>query len=275
MRLFNKCKDAAAYQLRRTLGLPAKDVREEWRRLNWLVHSPRAVPGEVNWQGISLRYSDGFALYSQLYEAFVQKQYDFYPGKRDPVLFDVGAHVGIVSLRWSQLFPGASITSIEADAKIASMLEHNLSVAGVNNIKVRAQAAWTHNRGVCFRSSGIDDGHVAADEDKAGKAPSVDLAELLPDEVDFLKMDVEGAEFELLPHLSASGKLKGVRRIFLELHQWDEGISRIPEVMYLLQKNGFDCRVVASMLFKPANVGVFSDTGWGKSHVLLAAQQKT
>jgi FkbM family methyltransferase len=224
--------------------------------------------------GMDMRYADGGAFYAQLHEVFLQGAYDFSPDSRSPVLVDCGAHVGLVSIRWSKLFRDAEITAVEADPEIAAMLAHNLGAAGATNCRVLTKAAWTHDRGVSFHRSGVDDGHVNdGGQGKDELVPSLDLAELMPDVVDFLKMDVEGAEFQLLPHLAARGKLQGVRRIFLELHEWGGETSRIPEAMHLLQKEGFDCRVVGSVLFKPPEACVFSEEGWANSHVLVAGRR--
>jgi FkbM family methyltransferase len=63
--------------------------------------------------------------------------------------------------------------------------------------------------------------------------------------IDFLKIDVEGAELEVLR--GAEESLKVTRNIAMELHY--EGEEE--EVKDYLEKRGFEVRVIGSMLYAP------------------------
>jgi hypothetical protein len=95
-------------------------------------------------------------------------------------------------------------------------------------------AAWTHGRGVVIK--GVKMGRVLdehVDRKLSGKlpewkAPSVDLgAYLLANftKADFvvLKMDIEGGEWVLLPHLLSTGALDLVDELMLECHPQNTG----------------------------------------------------
>jgi hypothetical protein len=100
-------------------------------------------------------------------------------------------------------------------------------------------AAWTHDRGVVIK--GVKMGRVVdklsegsnakKDSRPEWKAPSVDLgAYLLKNftKADFvvLKMDIEGGEWVLLPHLLETGALDLVDELMLECHpQGSETVS--------------------------------------------------
>ena len=57
---------------------------------------------------------------------------------------------------------------------------------------------------------------VAIDKDGSIKFNTVNRNEFLQEEVDFLKVDIEGAEHEVLPAIS--NNLRNVKFLFLELH---------------------------------------------------------
>ena len=83
---------------------------------------------------------------------FVQKQYDFASHKKSQSLIDCGAHVGLVSMRWRQLFADASIIAVEADPTIGDLLKKNVEF---KKIQVIHKAAWTNEQGIKFRSTGV------------------------------------------------------------------------------------------------------------------------
>lgn len=258
--------------LRKALHIKPYNTQEEWERLIWLKKMPRARKGQIKWQKNEIHYKDGYVLHEQLNEVFLQKQYDFKTDKDNPILIDCGAHVGLVSLRWRQLFPSASITAIEADPEIGILLEANLASAGFENVRVIKKAVWVDDNGVKFNQSGLDNGNVDLNGKSGITVASVDLASIIAEEVDFLKMDIEGAEYKVLQRLSDTKKLSNISRIVIEFHHWNSDINPLPEALHLLQKNGFDSRIVSSVLFKKRTDPVFSGQGWVHSHVVVAAK---
>jgi hypothetical protein len=92
------------------------------------------------------------------------------------------------------------------------------------NFTFYQEAVWTHGRGVP-----ITDGQMASisltNEMTAALFPSVDIAELLSTRLaltaeDFVvvKMDVELAEWQLVPHLASRGSLGLIDEMYLECH---------------------------------------------------------
>ena len=52
------------------------------------------------------------------------------------------------------------------------------------------------------------------------------LAELGRDRIDYVKINIEGAEYELLDHLAAAGVLPRVRYLLIQFHEWIDGAYR-------------------------------------------------
>lgn len=228
---------------RRLKLLGRNDPGAEVQRLFWLLQEPKYRPGTLHWRGQSLRYADGPALYYQLNDIAVERAYDFSCPQADPRILDVGAHIGLASLRLRTLFPAARITAFEPDPALLQLLRANLVAGGDDRTQVIAAAAWKADGVARFAATGDDSGGLSPDG--SIEVPTVDLARLCleGDAVEFLKLDVEGAEFDVIEHLRAQGALARVRRIFIEMHQWGGNTPRFHEIMATLAGCGFNYRI--------------------------------
>ncbi len=91
-------------------------------------------------------------------------------------------------------------------------------------------AAWTDDFGVCLQVDGVCTAIIADGEPVASFDFSAWLA-TLPREADIIvKMDIEGAEYRLLPALHDSGMDKRLSLVVLETHSDEEFLGRVPGV---------------------------------------------
>lgn len=199
---------------------------------NW----PRRQPGLLMIGGKVLRYADLHSFYHQARQIFGERLYDFRCGVPAPRILDCGAHIGLASLFFKEQFPAARIEAFEADAELADTCRKNLAAFGVDVGVVQA-AVWTHDRGVSFATTHDDAGHVVAGS--GGDAvPSLRLKTLLEAErVDFLKLDVEGAEFDLIADCGDS--LDNVDRLVIEVHAMGGEQAQIGHLLKDLEVRGF------------------------------------
>ena len=65
------------------------------------------------------------------------------------------------------------------------------------------------------------------------------LSSYLTTDVDFLKLNIEGAELDVLTEAAASGCLPRVRAMVIEYHGWADGEQRLGPLLSLLDANGF------------------------------------
>ena len=125
----------------------------------------------------------------------------------DPVrtIVDLGANVGYASLHLATLYPDAKILAVEMDAGNALACRENLRVLG-DRAQVVCAAAWTSNGEVKYGGPRVIESSVcgtrARQRPEVRCAPARSIDTLLHDAgfetVDYLKMDIEGAEVELL-----------------------------------------------------------------------------
>lgn len=92
---------------------------------------------------------------------------------------------------------------------------------------------------VNFYPDGADGGTISyADKNiKAVKVPAVLLGDYIKKPVDFLKIDIEGAEYDVLD--SIVNKLDMVKNIFIEYHSFVDQPQQFGEILDILKKSGF------------------------------------
>lgn len=185
--------------------------------------------------GFKIKVPDALSFIWQYKEIFVDQSYKFNSKNINPVIIDCGSNIGLSALYYNMEYPNANIYCIEADPGIAKILSENL-VANNCKATIIPKAAWIHNNGVTFSSEGSDSGSVGTGD---VNIDSLDLAEYLRgfEEIDFLKMDIEGAENTVIPHIA--NELKKVNTLFLEYHSSYTENQKLNELLSILKNAGF------------------------------------
>jgi len=141
---------------------------------------------------------------------FEDREYaDFFPFYKKSTIIDIGAHYGYFSLFAAQnSAQGSRIIAVEPDRANFKMLEKNIASSGCENIAALNYAVGSED-GVSRLYHGRSTNHsILQSYDLLNKdlpydeVNSISLEKLLTDknveQVDFLKVDCEGAEFPIL-----------------------------------------------------------------------------
>jgi FkbM family methyltransferase len=86
-------------------------------------------------------------------QIFVEKQYEFSPGKPPAVIVDAGANIGLASIFFAQRFPSAKIYAIECESSNFAALEAN--VAPFPNVIPIHAALWDHDGSISVVDPGL------------------------------------------------------------------------------------------------------------------------
>lgn len=170
-------------------------------------------------------------------------------------ILDIGAGLGDFAVFAAQRAPHGRIYAYEPAPDSAELLRRNLILNGISNVEVHEMAvsdrtgvlALDISRGAAVQyrtthstTSASSSGHIAV--------RCISLTEVLtsfPEEsCDFLKIDVEGAEYEMLFNLDDSS-LGRVRRICLEYHEGATKYSRT-DLEHFFTAHGWRVRVYPS-----------------------------
>lgn len=210
---------------------------------------PRYIPGQTRLFGKPLRYADSSSYYFMHEEIFTQKAYEFATDNPAPRIIDGGANIGLATIYFKRHFPEARLTAFEADPEIASILKSNLMTQEIYGVDVREAALWSAAGNISFTAEGADGGMIGPQSSKSRKVPALPLSQFLDEPIDFLKLDIEGAEFEVLS--SCRSKLGSVHKAFIEYHSRSSDSQELPELLTLLKESGFRCFIASPSIFNP------------------------
>ena len=219
-------------------------ARSRDAELERLMGVPRDEPGVTNVLGRAFAFLDARA-FCELYRSiYIREIYRFEPRRPSPLVLDCGANIGLATRYFKQVMPDARVMAFEPDAVAAGALMRNLDFGGIDDVQVRNQAVWVFDGQVAFARGPIDRGRVAGhivdehrEEEGVDGVPCVRLRDLLVEPVDLLKLDIEGAEVDVLD--DCGDRLDLVERLFVEYHGFAGHPQRLSQMLALLSDAGF------------------------------------
>ncbi len=133
-------------------------------------------------------------------------------------ILDLGANVGYTAVDLAARHPGARVIAVELDLDNAALAARNLRPYGERCAVLRA-AIWSHDGEVAYGGDSAWGLHVVPGESETRSAPALRVSTLLRhfglDRVDYVKMDIEGGEVEVLRD---EGWMEKVGSIKVEVH---------------------------------------------------------
>ncbi len=161
-----------------------------------------------------------------LEQIFVRQEYDFDVARHPLSILDAGANIGLASIALANRFPRARIIAIEPEAGNFALLERN--VAPYPNITPVRAALWHDNSTVTIVDPGL--GHWGfmvrsgvrkrAPGNESSQVPAMTVDAIMQkyglERIDILKMDIEGAEYEVFD--DPSRWISKVGALIIELH---------------------------------------------------------
>jgi FkbM family methyltransferase len=207
----------------------------------WVIDWPgESVPMEKPWPSPSPAQWDVLAR-----DVFLQ---EYTPSTGD-VVVDIGAGVGWELNLFSRLVgPSGRVVAVEADPETFRWLERRRELNGLSNVAA-IQAAVTAEPGeVLISSEGFHEEHRLVDSGPGHRVRALTLDGLLAEHeisrLDFLKMNIEGAERLALVGMDASAK--SVRNLAVSCHDYmadrggDGSMRTHAFVRDLLLRHGFE-----------------------------------
>ena len=158
-------------------------------------------------------------------ELYVAEVYYFSTTSPEPLIVDCGSNIGLAVLYFKRLYPKCRIIAFEPDRATFEMLEQNVRTNNLADVTLVQKALYDSVGSIPFFISPEQPGLLVQSTRKENLARSQEtlvetetLSTYLSEPVDFLKMDIEGAEDHVLKDLNETGKLALVREIVLEYH---------------------------------------------------------
>jgi len=194
---------------------------------------------KVRFNGFKMTVVDSLSFVWQYKDIFTDEIYKFETnGNTQPIIYDCGANIGVSCFFFKKLYPQARITAFEADPDISNILKDNLAINKISDVELINKAVWVDNNGIELCPDGADGASIFGIGNKI-KIDSVRLKELLEKEehIDMLKMDIEGAESDVISDCLDS--LANVQNFFIEYHSFNNQKQRLADILAVLTKNKF------------------------------------
>lgn len=203
-----------------------------------LKRTPRYTRGEIGFLGKRLCYGDSSSLMGGLVEIFGRECYCFQAQGDAPYIIDCGSNIGLSLLYFKKRYPKAEILAFEADPDIFRILAKNIDNYGLDRITPRNKAVWHANTTISFQAEGGFSGRAAAEHGPGLiSLDAIRLRDYLDRPVDLLKIDIEGAEFEVLD--DCRDRLGQVKNLFVEYHSLAGQKQVLGDLLNILSQCGY------------------------------------
>ena len=176
--------------------------------------------------------------------------------KSNDVIIDVGAHIGLFTIYASQFCTNGKIYSFEPIVDNYELLLENIKLNNLDNVKSFNQAISNSNEPIKLFLNDDESGHsMFSQSSKSIIVDSISLQKFFDENqikhCNFLKLDCEGAEYEIIKNLPFEYFQK-IDKLVIEYHMADlhpEFLIELKEI--LLRQN-----------FKIETKKLFSDMGF-------------
>jgi FkbM family methyltransferase len=180
-------------------------------------------------------------------EIFISGIYRFTADTPRPNIIDCGGNIGMSVLFFKKFYPDSTITVFEPDRETFATLEKNVALNNLENVTLHNKAVGDLDGTLYFYS----DPHLAGSllmstceemipNGKRVEVESVRLSRFINGPVDLLKLDVEGAEQQVIEDLKETGTIRFVKQIFIEYHHHlRSGPDCFSRILADLETSGF------------------------------------
>ncbi len=163
------------------------------------------------------------------------------------VVIDVGGHIGLFSLYASQFCKHGIIYSFEPVKENYQLLLDNITLNNLNQIKPFNLAVSSSNSSVKLYLNDDEAGHsMFSESSKTITVNSTSLQRIFDDNnienCNFLKLDCEGTEYEILQNLPTSYFDK-IEKLIIEYHMADSHPELLEKLKKLLISQNYDIKI--------------------------------
>ncbi len=202
-----------------------------------------------------IEYVHAIAAWIQINEILIDEEYYFHSDKRSPLIVDGGINFGLSLYYFKRLYPEARIIGFEPIPPLYEMALRNCRRNGWEGVELHPFALDGTPGEAAMTWSALDSmaSSLLHRKRNVGKrysyetytAQVVTLSSYLEQEVDLLKLDIEGAEDAVLEE--SAEHLRNVKNIVLEYHHgFGLPNCRLGRIITLLEGNGFNLDVQRS-----------------------------
>ncbi len=183
-----------------------------------------------------------------LVNVWIRNEYeiDDFSIKDNDTVIDIGGHIGLFSLLVSQKSRHTSIYSFEPIEDNFNLLKTNLELNSIENVHPFNLAVSNSLEEVNLFLSNDESAHsIISKESKSIKVKSISLQKIFDEnkinECKLLKLDCEGAEYEIIESLP-SEYLNKIKNMAIEYHLADSRPDLVENLIAKIKNSGFNVK---------------------------------
>ncbi len=180
-------------------------------------------------------------------EMFIERPYTpdgIFAIRNNDRILDIGANIGAFTVFAARQARQGCVHSVEPVAANFQILENNVRLNGLKNVRLLRAAVGSGTGKLRIAAAGAASSVVWVDKESTEEVDQIKLQSLIEDmgSIDLLKMDCEGAEFDILMNASPE-VLKRIPRIAMEYHNVSAD-QTAQTLKSFLEAHGFKVTVV-------------------------------
>jgi FkbM family methyltransferase len=215
--------------------------RVSWLQEKLLKHEDDVKEKTITLNNISVCYKRPYEVLHTYKDIFENEIYKFSTSSTRPVIIDCGANIGLSVIYFKRLYPTAKLIAFEPDPGIFELLEKNIRLNNLQDVELHQSAVWTENGSISFSANSTEASHISenADPTTAQQVKTERLADFLSlaEKIDFLKVDIEGAEWKVM--LDCARHLSKIQNMFIEYHGKAHETNKLADLLQLFQQHNF------------------------------------
>lgn len=213
-------------------------ISDFFRRIKLLIRSHIEIPWmyssrntyeRVNCHGIKFYIPQDLLVYHEIY---IQKQYgEKFRGN----ILDIGANTGLFA--FYALENGASkIYTYEPYEPVYQVMLNR--IRDLNETRIIPHNCLVYSETGYFPYNGIHTSGYVSD-DSPHNVQSISILDIVNNNIDLVKMDVEGSEYPIIKSLYEGDKLKLVNTYYVEIHDTGMTEGKTSEIFEMFEECGF------------------------------------
>lgn len=231
-------KDGTRLRFKKIFHNPYRKVNINWIYLKYLKHIPPGGTYHHRLFNKTVWFHRGSEYLHGIREIFLDEIYKQSLHDK-PFIIDCGANIGLSVIYLKQNYPDAQIIAFEPDEQNFELLSKNIESFGFKDVVLREEAVWIADTTLQFSNQGSMGSKVVSGPGVNFKeVAAVRLKNFLDRKIDFLKIDIEGAEYRVVNDLGDN--LRFVQNLFIEYHGDFNQNSELTNLLNLITAQGFN-----------------------------------
>lgn len=212
------------------------DAEPDLSNIRTMAESNRFGRWCVHYQGLLIHCHDLLSFYMAAKDIFINRIYDFTAERNDPLVIDGGGHIGLFTLYIKKKYPWARVVAFEPEAESHGLFQKNLQANAIDGVELIKAGLYKEETDIPFQADHSDGGSIFG-QDTNMSIHVIRLSAYLKDRIDFLKLNIEGAELDVLTETFS--RLKHVMEMVIEYHGFPEIGQKLHDILSLLHRSGF------------------------------------